>query len=327
MGFLSLLILIGAGVVASGTAICPPMGPVLPPPHIPRDYDWSNLTRTLDQFVQKSVKDGWNNTLNSFSVMATSAEETFFSYHHSAPLKNDSGVQRLDGDTVYAIASITKVFTVLAVWLEDRMSLDDPIGRYVHELNNSEWEDVTLRLLTSQIAAIPRNGYTFDNALQASDLVELGFPELQLSDIPPCSLAPGQRMCTRHDFFASFREFGFTGAVGDRAAYSDLAYILLGYALEDITSLTYEDVLKKSILGPLGLNDTTAFRPGPGRMIIPSEGAFWADVDWANYLMFVVDIQAPVRALTDQEPESAQLERYPTATEQQSMHRAPHLES
>ncbi|KAJ0423140.1 beta-lactamase/transpeptidase-like protein [Aspergillus carlsbadensis] len=284
MRFLSLLALSAHGILASGTSICPPTGPVLPPPRIPQDYDWPNLTRTLDQFIQNSVEDGWNGTINSFSVMATSAEETFFSYHHTAPLKNESGVQRVDGDTVYAIASITKVFTVLAVWLEDRMNLDDPIGWYVQELNSSGWEDVTLRLLTSQIAAIPRNGYTFDNAQNAPDLVELGFPELQPSDIPPCSLAPGLRMCTREELFASFSGFEFTGAIGDRAAYSDLAYILLGYALEDVTGLPYKQLLKKSILDPLGLNDTTAFRPDPARMIIPSEGAFWIDVDWAYYL-------------------------------------------
>ncbi|KAL3484990.1 beta-lactamase/transpeptidase-like protein [Aspergillus germanicus] len=200
-------------------------------------------------------------------------------------MKNESGVQHVDGDTVYTIASITKVFTVLAVWLEAKMNLDDPIGRYVHELNNSDWADVTLRLLTSQLAAIPRNGYTFDNALNAPDLVQLGFPELQPSDIPPCSLAPGLRMCSREELFASFPQFGFTGVIGDRAAYSDLAYILLGYALEDGTGLRYEQVLKKSILDPLGLSNTTAFRPDPGRMIIPSEGGFWIDVDWAYYLM------------------------------------------
>jgi CubicO group peptidase (beta-lactamase class C family) len=145
-------------LLASGNPICPPTGPILPPPHIPRDYDLSDLTHTLDRFIQNAVEDGWNSTVNSFSVMAASAEETFFSYHHTAPLKNQSGVHHVDGDTVYAIASITKVFTVLAVWLEDKMNLDDPIGRYVHELNNSDWADVTLRLLTSQIAAIRRNG-------------------------------------------------------------------------------------------------------------------------------------------------------------------------
>ncbi|CEL03929.1 hypothetical protein ASPCAL05066 [Aspergillus calidoustus] len=285
MKFLSLFTLIFYGLIVSGSSICPPTGPVLPPPDIPRDYDWSNLTRTLDEFIQGAIEDGWNSTINSFSVMATSAEETFFTYHHTAPMNNESGVQHVDGNTVYAIASITKVFTVLAVWLEGRINLDDPIGKYVQELNNSDWEDVTLRLLTSQIAAAPRNGYTFDNALNAPDLVELGFPELQSSDIPPCSLAPGLRMCTREEFFASFPEFAFTGAVGNRAAYSDLAYILLGYALEDVTGLTYEQVLKRLILGPLGLNDTTAFRPDPARMIIPSDGAFWIDVDWAYYLM------------------------------------------
>jgi CubicO group peptidase (beta-lactamase class C family) len=155
---LSFISLIAHGLIASGSSICPPTGPVLPPPHIPRDYDWANLTRTLVDVIQSAAEDGWNSTINSFSVMATSAENSFFDYYYTAPMKNESGVQHVDGDTVYAIASITKVFTVLSVWLEEKMNLDDPNGRYVEELNNSDWADVTLRLLTSQIAAIPRNG-------------------------------------------------------------------------------------------------------------------------------------------------------------------------
>jgi CubicO group peptidase (beta-lactamase class C family) len=126
----------------------------------------------LDEFIQDAIEDGWNSTINSFSVMATSAEETFFTYHHTAPMNNESSVQNVDGNTVYAIASITKVFTVLAVWLEGRMNLDDPIGKYVQELNNSDWEDVTLRLLTSQIAAVPRNGML--PRISARDLLTLG---------------------------------------------------------------------------------------------------------------------------------------------------------
>lgn len=54
---------------------------------------------------------------------------------------------------------MTKIFTVLAVMLEEGMDLDDKIGKYVEELDGlEEWEDVTLRLLASQMAAAPRDG-------------------------------------------------------------------------------------------------------------------------------------------------------------------------
>jgi CubicO group peptidase (beta-lactamase class C family) len=40
------------------------------------------------------------------------------------------------------------------------------------------------------------------------------------------------------------------------ATYSDNAYQLLGYALENITGKKFVDILKDRILNPLGLNHT-----------------------------------------------------------------------
>jgi CubicO group peptidase (beta-lactamase class C family) len=137
---------------------CPPTGPVLPLPKIPSDFPLPGLTKVLKEFIADSKDNGWNSSTNSFSVVATSPEHTFFHFHYPAPLRNNSGVDKVDGDTIYRVASVTKVFTVLAIWLEERMNLDDPIGKYIKELDIPGWEDVTLRLLTSQIAAIPRDG-------------------------------------------------------------------------------------------------------------------------------------------------------------------------
>ncbi|KAL2862801.1 serine hydrolase domain-containing protein [Aspergillus lucknowensis] len=282
MHFISLVALF-YGAFALASSICPPTGPVLPPPHIPRNASWSGITDVLNAFVQDSEGDGWNASINSFSVVATSAEDTFFRYHYTAPLKDEMGVKTVDDDTVYSVASITKVFTVLAVLLEDRLDLDAPIGKYVKELDTLEWKDVTLRLLTTQTAAIPRDGYMFDHAPDASELMELGFPGLRPSDIPPCGLSPGSRMCSREELFDSFSEFNFTGVIGDRVAYSDLAYILLGYALEDVTGLPYEQVLQKSIFEPLGLKDTSGPPPDGSRMIVPIDSASWVGVDWAYF--------------------------------------------
>jgi CubicO group peptidase (beta-lactamase class C family) len=127
-------------------------------PKIPSNLPLPGLTKVLKEFIANSKNNSWNSSTNSFSVVATSPEQTFFRYHYTAPLRNNSGVDKVDGDTVYRVASVTKVFTVLAIWLEERMNLDDLIGKYVKELDIPGWEDVTLRLLTSQMAAIPRDG-------------------------------------------------------------------------------------------------------------------------------------------------------------------------
>lgn len=56
---------------------------------------------------------------------------------------------------------MTKVFTVLAVLLQENMHLDDPITMYVPELETQErWKDVTLRMLAGQHGGVYRDSKT-----------------------------------------------------------------------------------------------------------------------------------------------------------------------
>lgn len=74
-------------------------------------------------------------------------------------------------------------------------------------------------------------------------------------------------------FLDSVMDFGFTGQIGDRVAYSNIAYTLLGYALEDLTGKTFEDILRETITGPLGLDDTSTTPFELRRAILPFDGA------------------------------------------------------
>lgn len=71
----------------------------------------------------------------------------------------------------------------------------------------------------------------------------------------------------------SLLDFGFTGQVGHSVAYSNLAYSLLGYALENVTGQTYEDVLRTTITSPLGLENTSTTPFPLHQAILPSGAA------------------------------------------------------
>lgn len=114
-----------------------------------------------------------NFTTKSFSVQVSDLERTVLDCHYTATVLNSSGVDHVDGNTVYRVLSVTKAFTELAVLLEAASSLDMPIGSYVPELNRADWEGVTLRLLGSQLAGVPRDGEQVPN--YASELTE--FPK------------------------------------------------------------------------------------------------------------------------------------------------------
>ena len=98
----------------------------------------------------------------SFSVAVTSETDTLWDYFHTARKRNEArpGVDHVDGDSLYRIASITKTFTVLGLLYQHqagRLDLDTPISKYIPELSGEiPWHEITLRALASQLSGIPR---------------------------------------------------------------------------------------------------------------------------------------------------------------------------
>jgi D-alanyl-D-alanine carboxypeptidase len=136
--------------------------------------------------------------------------------------------------SVLQIASITKEFTAAAILrLAERgaLSLDDPIDKYVPEFN-SRGVTITLRHLLTHTSGIARDWYPATN----------GFA-------PPGPV-------TRQQTMVSLNNKPFESAPGKKWSYSDAGYILLGYAIESITGMSYAEYIHTEIVVPLGLIDT-----------------------------------------------------------------------
>ena len=132
-------------------------------------------------------------------------------------------------DTIFEIASITKVFTSTALSLEvlnGRMQLNAPITEYLPRLNhNQALKGVTLRALASHSASMPRippgGGYTHESLMRY-------FSKRWRPEWP----------------------------VGSKYLYSNVGFGLLGYALAAREEVPYFQVLERLILQPLGMNST-----------------------------------------------------------------------
>ena len=125
-------------------------------PKIPDNFKPTALIAALEALGAGSAR--LNTTTTSFSISMTSLDSVFLDFHHTASSKNSSGVKVIDKNTVYRVAS-TKILIALAILLEFPGKLDDTIGNYIPELkNNKAYKDVTLRLLASHMAGVPRDG-------------------------------------------------------------------------------------------------------------------------------------------------------------------------
>ena len=149
-------------------------------------------------------------------------------------------------DTIFDLASLTKPFgTTLAVMrLVERgaIKLDAPLGRYLKEFRDKQYDEITIkRLLTHSagLAAYPPNG-----------TVSAGFPRAASAiaklplDYPP----------------------------GSAFQYSDTGFILLAEVVRRVSGTPLDRYLEKTVFKPLGLNDTS-FHPKAGALgrVAPTE--------------------------------------------------------
>lgn len=133
---------------------CPPTGPVLPPPSIPAGFG-CDLVSKLAKL--NSTSPPWNFTTTSFSVEITSKEKTFLQYHYTAEVKSERGVQKVDTNTVYRVASISKAINVYLLLVQAPELLEQSIVKYVPELEDfEEYKDITFRMLASQLSGLWR---------------------------------------------------------------------------------------------------------------------------------------------------------------------------
>jgi CubicO group peptidase (beta-lactamase class C family) len=91
----------------------------------------------------------------------TSGDETLWTKYHTAQQRKEQrpGVARVDGDSQYRVASVTKAFTALGLLYQHaagNLNLDDSVDEYISELRASDsgairWKDITIRSLASQL--------------------------------------------------------------------------------------------------------------------------------------------------------------------------------
>jgi CubicO group peptidase (beta-lactamase class C family) len=136
-------------------------------------------------------------------------------------------------EMIYRIGSITKTFTALSILqLEEKgkLSVQDPVVKYVPEVPQA-WQKITIDQLLSHTSGIPQ----FMNAAayqKADDPLRVE-KALQDYSTQPLLSAPGEKF-----------------------AYSNSGYVLLGRVIEKLSGMTYEQYLDSNILKPAGLENT-----------------------------------------------------------------------
>lgn len=157
----------------------------------------------------------------------------------------------VSSSTRFRIGSLTKAFTsMLVMQLRERgkVKLDDSVCLYVTRCPDT-WQPVTIHHLLTHTSGIPT--YTGLPAWRAKNMVPLTIDQML-------------------DYI---RDLPLQWTPGDKFAYNNSGYFLLGVVIEKATGKKYEEALQDQILTPLGMKDTGYDWP---RAIIPNRASGYA---------------------------------------------------
>jgi len=146
----------------------------------------------------------------------------------------------VDGDTVFEIGSVTKVFTSLLLADMARrgeVTLGDPVAKYLPEgvsVPQRDGRPIALVDLATHTSALPRMPENFAPANPANPYADYTIAQL-------------------YQFLATYK---LPRGIGTQFEYSNLGYGLLGHALARRQGTDYKTLVRERILNPLGMNDT-----------------------------------------------------------------------
>lgn len=137
-------------------------------------------------------------------------------------------------DTLFAIGSCSKAFTAAALGIlvdEKKLEWDQPVRNYLPDLMFSDGyaaEHIRPRDLVSHQSGLPRH-----------DLVWYGAP------------------LSRKDLFEQLRYLEPSASLHAKYQYNNLMYMTAGVMLERISGVAWEEFVRRRLLDPLGMKNST----------------------------------------------------------------------
>lgn len=140
-------------------------------------------------------------------------------------------------DTIFDMASISKLFTSIAVMQlvdEGTVDINTPVAAYLPEFATNGKESITVQQLLTHVSGLP--------AEPEPSLWE-GYPDI-----------PSRRMAVLHSTPVN--------PPGTEYTYSDINLMALGFLVERLTGSSLDSVVQDKITTPLGMADT-GYNPPP----------------------------------------------------------------
>lgn len=254
---------------------------------------WKNLTAKFDAYLKENKTaaleslSGVENV--TFSVGLFSLHDpaaTKLQYHHTSPevANAANGTNQVDGDSIYRMASVTKLFTVFAglleltdeEWNRPLTEVFAELAEYAREhpgeqdpVYTIQWDKVTPWALANHLAGFPGGGVPGLDLLSevafTGDIDRLvtafGFPPADLSKLGPGWNSTDPLSWAPEDFIKAAISLSPSFLPWASPSYTNPGMIMLGLAISNITGKSMDTIYHESIFQPLGMTSSQSTPP------------------------------------------------------------------
>ncbi|KAJ5965238.1 hypothetical protein N7481_011952 [Penicillium waksmanii] len=250
---------------------------------------WHNITSDFDKLPrvghlhQPEPVSGIDNITFSIGLFSLNDPRAIqLQYHHTSPETStaEHGTREVDAHSIYRIASVSKLITVLSGMIE--LTEDDwnrPLSQIIpyfvqdrvrrvavpNSTRKIQWDKVTLWSLATQLSGIPTIALPIGDLYSPQATAEWGAPEVNISAWSACEV---RYLADQNDQYCSAEE---TIALIDgllpnflpwsTPVYSDLNFMLLGVALSNLTGKSISTIYRSSVFNPLDMKSTIDSHP------------------------------------------------------------------
>lgn len=194
----------------------------------------NHISKKLEEAIQSRLENQAN-----IGIAIGIIDEGGMHYYNYG-VKSLESKEPIDEYSIFEIGSISKTFTgiILAeMVLQGKMKLDDPVQKYLPDgVTCPTYDDkvITVGHLINHTSALPRMPDNFNPANPSDPYVDYT-EELMYEFLNSCKLER---------------------AIGSEYEYSNFAMALIGHLLATQNNMSFEDLMVKTIAGPLAMENT-----------------------------------------------------------------------
>lgn len=201
--------------------------------------NFANLTAAIEQQQRVLPVSG--------VIHVAQADKVLFSQSYGYANRAENLPNRLN--TRFGIASGGKLFTATAICMlveQNKLGLDEPLRKYLGTALPLLEERVTLRHLLSHTSGIP--DYFDENVLDDYEdywhnLAERAFYQMRSPE----------------DFFPLVENKVMQFTPGEKFAYNNMAFVLLGLVVERVSAIRFQAFIEEKVFGPAWMRSSGYF--------------------------------------------------------------------